>query len=573
MQRWACPEIGLNAGNWKLTRIVMISSLLNSKFKTQPAKLRRVPAGLWVPAGLAALLAAIPLAYVALRAAQGDAELWQRVLNAQLPGLLANTLLLALLVAGGTALLGTALAWLVERTDLPGRAAWRWLLALPLGMPPYVGAVCYLTLLRPRGLLERRLVELDLVDFGSLPLQRIYGLGGAAAVLLLYTYPYVYLLCGAALRQGSQHLDELARVSGRGPWDRFRLVALPLLRPSIGAGALLAVLYTLADFGVVALLRYQTFSVAIYTQFTGQLDRSGAAILSLPLIGLTLLVLAGEARLTRRTRTAQIGRSWRPPQPLRLGRWRGAALALVALIAGAAIVLPLLLLVTWTAQALMDQSALARIWGSSRSAIWPAAWNSLWTASVAACLTTLLALAPAILVARAPGRASRTLVLLCQAGYALPGVVVALSLVLLINRLAPWLAGTITALLVAYVVRFLPQALQAAHAAALAITPSVEEAARTLGHRPLATLRRITLPLMAPGLASGWALVFLTSLKELPATLLLRPAGFDTLPVRIWVPASEAVYTEAAPAALLLSVCALLPLVLLARRQNGIVPL
>ena len=532
-----------------------------------------MPGVVWVAAAGTALLAAVAPGYVAVRAVEGDPALWHRLWSGSAPALLANTLLLALVVALGTAALGTVLAWLVERTDLLGRALWRELLALPLGMPPYVGATCYITLLRPRGLLERWLAGLGLVEPGTLPLQRIYGLGGAALLLILYTYPYVYLLTAAALRQGSHHFDELARISGIGPWARFRRVTLRFLRPSIGAGALLAILYTLADLGVVALLRYQTFSVAIYAQFTGQIDRASAAILSLPLIALTLLVLAGEARLAQRTSIVQVGRSWRPVRPTRLGRWRSAALALVALVCGAALVLPLGLLGLWTVQALLDQSHLARVWGSNRAAIWPAAWNSLWTASVAASVATLLALAPGLLLARTRSWGGRALALLCQTGYALPGVVVALSLVLLVNRALPWLTGTIAPLLAAYVLRFLPQALQAVHASALALAPGLEEAARTLGHRPLAVLWRVTLPLMAPGLTSAWALVFLTSMKELPATLLLRPAGFDTLPVRIWIPASQAVYTEAAPAALLLSLCALLPLaLLLARRTASIVP-
>ncbi len=513
----------------------------------------------------------VPLGYVALRAAEGDPELWLRLWTGPAPALLANTLVLALAVALGTIILGTGLAWLVERTDLPGRSIWRWLLALPLGMPPYVTAVCYLTLLRPRGLLERWLVANEMVEPGSLPLQWIYGLSGAALVLIFCTYPYVYLLVGAALRQSSQHFDELARVSGLNPWARFWQVTLPLLRPSIGAGALLAVLYTLADFGVVALLRYQTFSVAIYTQFTGRLDRSGAAILSLPLIALTMLVLASENWISRRVNRTQVGRSWRPIRPQDLGRWRTGALFLALIVCSLALLLPVSLLVMWTLQGMLDESDLTRIWGASRNAIWGAAWNSLWTAGVAASLATLLALPPALLATRVPGGASRFLALLCQSGYALPGVVVALSMVLLVNRSMPWLAGTTMGLLAAYVVRFLPQALQAAHAAAAVIAPGMEEAARTLGRRPLAALWQITLPLMAPGLASGWAMVFLTSLKELPATLLLRPAGFDTLPVRIWIPSSEAVYTEAAPAALLLSVCALLPLALLLRRNTSII--
>jgi iron(III) transport system permease protein len=538
---------------------------------TNRTSLRRHPIAFAV-ALLTALLVTIPIGYVLLRAGQGDSSVWARLWSGPIASLSFNTLVLAMVVAFGTAVLGTLLAWLVERTTLPGRVVWRWLLALPLGVPPYVAAVCYITLLRPSGLLEDWLVAYGLTRQGTLPFRSIFGLGGSALVIILCTYPYVFLLVSAALRQGSHHFEELARVSGLSSWQRFRQVVLPLVRPSVGAGALLAVLYTLADFGVVALMRYQTFSTAIYIQFTGRLDRSGAAVLSLPLIALTLLVLAGEGYLNRKS-NVQIGRSWKPVLPSPLGRWRGIALVFVVGVCGLALVLPLGLLVMWTLQGLADQSELSRIYGTGRNAIFPAAWNSVWISALAATLTMLLALAPALLVVQLPGRVSRAVALFCQSGYALPGVVVALSLVLLINRSLPWLTGTVLAILAAYVIRFLPQGFQAAHTAARTISPGVAEAARTLGHAPRSTLWRVTLPLMMPGLASGWAMVFLTTMKELPATLLLRPAGFDTLPVRIWIPANEAVYTEAAPAALLLVLCALLPLaLLLSRRKSGIVP-
>ncbi len=527
-----------------------------------------LPGWLWSLAGLTACIATIPLGYVLLRASQGTAAQWQQLWRGQVPLLMANTLVLAALVGLGAAVLGTVLAWIVERTSVPGRNVWRWVLALPLGMPPYVGAICYVTLLRPRGLLERWLADAGLVPLGTLPFRSFFGLGGAAFIIILCTYPYVYLLVSATLRQGSHHFEELARVSGLNPWRRFVRVVLPLLRPGIGAGALLAVLYTLSDFGVVALLRYQTFSVAVYNQFVGRLDRSGAAILSVPLVLLTLGVLAAESYASRRS-VVQVNRSWRPARPHDLGRWAWVANGTMLLVAGLALAVPLALLCWWSVQSFTNATELSRIWSAERGIIWKAAWNSIWISAVAATLTLLLALAPALLLARVPGHASRILALLSQAGYALPGVVVSLSLVLLVNRSLPALAGSTLVLLLAYVVRFLPQALQAVHGAARAVSPTLDAASRTMGVGPFETFRRVTLPLMAPGLASGWALAFLTTMKELPSTLLLRPAGFDTLPVRIWIPASEAVYVEAAPAALVLTLCALLPLALMLSRRNA----
>jgi iron(III) transport system permease protein len=325
---------------------------------------------------------------------------------------------------------------------------------------------------------------------------------------------------------------------------------------------LLVMLYALADFGVPALLRLPTFSTAIYGRFTGQIDRAGAAMLSLPLIIATLGLIILEERLAGRG-GAQINRSWRPQLPRSLGRWHIPALLGLLGISSAALIGPIATLVYWSTNVVSASEIASRV--PLNRLLQIGIGNIAFVAGVAT-LTTVLAITPALLLRRG-GIIGTILARISQAGYALPGVVVALSIVLVINQGAPWLAGGLIPLVLAYIIRFLPQAVQSLDAAFEQIAPSLEEAGRSLGQTANNVIRQIVLPLAAPGLQASWALLFLSMLKELPATLLLRPAGFDTLAVRIWMPASDGLYTAAAVPALILLVGALLPLALVLRNQ------
>ena len=520
---------------------------------------------LLVAASGVAALVAMPLLYVLYRAAAADAETWARLWQTRLAGLLYNTLALMGTVTLGTLTLGAALAWLVERTDLPLRRMWRWLLALPLAMPAFIGAVVHVALLRPRGgILPRFFSETLGVD---LPLPSPFGFWGAAFMLTLFMYPYVFLLSAAAFRSLHASLEEAARALGRNVWQTVWEVTLPVLRPGLGAGALLVALDILAEYGTVALLRYETFSAAIFLQLSGRYDRSAASILSGVLVTLAVLVLAGEIRLQGRARYEQLSGSWRPAPPLRLGSWRWPALALVVFVSLVTLFVPLALLSAWTVQGWFDTSYPANVYRASLNGLGRYVWNSLWSSGLAAAAAVGLSLPVAYLAVRYPRLTSQTLSRLCQVGYALPGVVVALSLILLVNRWLPFLYATPLVVVLAYVVRHMPQAVRASEAALAQVSPSLEEAARSLGRRPAMTVLTVTLPLIWPGLLAGAALVFLTSLKELPATLLLRPAGFDTLAVRVWLAAGDGIYTHAAPLALLLIACAAGPLAFLLRRN------
>jgi iron(III) transport system permease protein len=517
-------------------------------------------------AGLVLLFVAIPVAYIFLRAAGADPADWQRLLQVRIWKLLGNTLLLVLAVTSGALVTGVSMAWLTERTDLPGRKILRWLFALPLAIPAYIGAIVHLALLRPHGGLLPRLLE----DVFGRPVVTPSPLGfwGAAFILTLFTFPYVYLLSGAAFRSLHASLEEAARTLGYRPWQALVGVTLPALRPGLLAGALLVALDILAEYGTVALLRYETFSSAIFVQLSGRYDRSAASVLSGVLVTLAIFILWTELRVQGQARFTQMESGWRPAPLAALGRWRFPALLLALGVVTTSLLVPVGVLLFWSVQAVLDPQTLQAVFRTGSQGFGSFAWNSLWTSTLAAIAAVTLSLPVALFSVRHPGRLSRLVARFCQIGYAIPGVVIALSLVLLVNRSLPFLYATPLVVVIAYVLRHMPQAVRASEAALNQLSPLLEEAARTSGRTALQAFIQVTLPLILPGLLAGGSLVFLTSLKELPATLLLRPAGFDTLAVRVWVWASDGFYVQAAPAALFLVLASALPLSFLLRREQ-----
>lgn len=519
----------------------------------------RRPPLLWIAAGAVACAAALPLAYVLVRAAGVGSETWSVLLERRIPDLLASTLGLAATVCAATLALGTALAYLVVRTDLPARRPLAVLLSLPLAVPPYVGAIAYADVLGPRGGLR------ELLGVERLP--SIFGFPGAALVLTLFTYPYVYLFAAAALANVSPHHEEAARSLGRRPLAAFASTTARLISPALAGGVLLVGLYVLSDFGTVSLMRFDTFTTVIYEQLGGRFDPPAAAALSSVLVLLTLAFLLAAMRVRGRGRFEQtaVG-GFAAPAPRELGRARLPALAAVCAVLALALALPLARLATWTASAIGEHD-LGEYWG------WAA--NSLLVATIAAAACVALALPVAAVMARARrggGPAGLAVGWLAQAGYALPGVIVALALVAISTRWIDPLYGTFALLVAGLAIRFLPQAIQGEEAGLQQIGQGLVEAARGLGASRVRAFARVVVPLLRPAVAASWAVVFLTAIKELPATLILRPIGFDTLAVRVWVPARDGLYAEAAPAALLLVLISAVPLYLLLSRRRGPVP-
>lgn len=503
---------------------------------------RRPPLPLVLAASLVVAALLLPLAYLAIRVA-GDASRALAILGERSTWQLVwNTALLVVGVSVAAVLVAVPLAWLVTRTDLPLRRAWAVAGALPLVIPSYVAALCLLGFFGQRGLLA------DALGIDNFP--DVTGYWGALAALTLATYPYVFLLTQAALRDLDPSLEEAARGMGVSGWRSFARVTLPAIRPSIGLGVLLVALYTLSDFGVVSLMRYDALTSAIYLQYRSLFDRTPAATLALLLVALTAIALVVEYRTRQRGRLHRSGPGTaRPAAPVRLGRWTAPALAFCGLVTSLFLVLPSVVLVTWLARGIANDSELAAPWGALA--------DSLGASGLAAVAAVLAALPVAVLATRYPARRTRALERLSYAGNALPGLVIALALVFFAARYASPVYQTLGLLVFAYVVRFFPQAMSGVESSLQRVSPRVEEASRGLGRGPLATLALVTVPLARSGVLAGAALVFLSAMKELPATLLLRPIGFETLATEIWKLTQVGAYSRAAlPALVLIAVSA-----------------
>jgi iron(III) transport system permease protein len=445
-------------------------------------------------------------------------------------------------------LLALPLSWLVVRTDLPFRSLCRWLGIIPLAIPSYIGALTYIALLGPVGTVNTWMSDITGVQG---PWVNIYGYWGGVFILGLFTYPYIFLLVTSALEATNPAVEETARSLGEGPLGVFRRVTLPMLRPSILAGGLLAFLYALSDFGSLSLLRVHVFTTEIYHQLNTRFDQAASSMLSFVLVLITLVVLVGQRFLVGRRSYVTVTGTARVARRVALGRWRWLASLSAGAILGLSVLLPLGVLILQAGTIGQVVEVFQDQWVFFR--------NSLWIASLAAVVAAVLGLLIVYTGRRLKGSILSRFSGMVQMGYAIPGTVLGLSLILLYNTYVPWLYGTVAVLILAYVIRFLTQSLQGVEAAFSGINPHLEEAGRSLAASPGKVLRRVLAPLLRPALIAVWALVFISGMKELDATLLLRPPGFDTLPVRVYIHTVEAEYAKAASLSLLLITFTALP--------------
>jgi iron(III) transport system permease protein len=488
---------------------------------------------------LAAAVAVVPLVYLAVRTGEAG---WSRIaaelLTRRTAVLAGRSLALAGVVTAGCVLLGLGSAFLVTRTDLPGRSVFAVLAALPLAVPTYVAGFAWVS-----------------------TVDGFQGFWPAALVLTVCSYPYVFLPAAAALTGADPAQEEVSRALGRGPWRTFSGVTLRQVRPAVAAGALLVALYVLSDFGAVSIVRVDTFTRAIFTSFTLGFDRTGALVLSTVLVGLTVLLLTGEGVTRRRgARYARVSGADRPPPRLALRAARWPAVGVLAGLALLALGVPAASLARWLAAGVSGPGSLPDVLA--------AAGSSLGVSLAGATLTLLLALPVGLLAARAPGPLAAGLERLTFLAHALPGLVIGLSLVFFGINVAYPLYQSVWLLALGYAVLFLPLAVGAVAAAAAQCPPALEEVACALGRPPLAVFGTVTLRLTLPGLGAGAALTLLTCMKELPATLLLRPTGMDTLATELWSHTAVAEYAAAAPYAALLVALAALPTWILAVRTG-----
>lgn len=518
----------------------------------------RPPVIIWLPAVIIALAVLLPLAYLVLRTLGGGGEAWDLLFRTRTLAILGRTLGLVVAVTGISAAISLPIAWLTTRTDLPLRRAWAVLTVLPLAIPSYVAGFVVVAALGPRGILQQALAGL----FGLERLPDIYGFPGALLTITMVTFPYVLLTMQVSIRGQDPCLEEASRSLGHGPWNTFRRVTLPQLRPSIAAGSLLVALYTLRDFGAVSLLRYETFTWAIYLQYQTSFDRMVAAALSLVLVAVAILILFGEVRTRGRAQYHRVSVGVeRLAGNVRLGRWRWPALGFCGLVVLLSLIMPMSILGYWLVRGVSA--------GEPFNVVWAPALNSGYVAGLAALVTIAAALPVVILSVRYSSRISSLLERGTYIGFALPGIVVALALVFFGANYATPIYQTLGLLIFAYVILFLPQAVGAVRSSLLQLSPRVEEAARSLGSSSWRVLLRVTIPMVRPGILAGAALVFLTSMKELPATLLLSPIGFKTLAISIWSATDEAFFTRAAIPALLLILISSIPMAFIVTRERG----
>ncbi len=525
--------------------------------------------GLGVP--LIALIMAVPVLVVLSSVLRPAGEVWRHLAATVLPAYVGNTLLLMLGVGVGSLLIGVSCAWLCTLCRFPGRKIFQWALLLPMAMPAYIIAYTYTGMLDFAGPLQSLLRAWFDWGYGDYWFPRIRSLGGAVAMLSLVLYPYVYLLARAAFIEQSVCVLEVSRTLGCGPWRSFFTVALPLARPAIMAGLTLALMETLADFGTVQYFGVDTFTTGIFRTWYGLGDMAAATQLAAMMMSFVLVLIILERWSRRRSRYHHTGGGQRELPGYVLGGGRATLASLICFLplffgfllpAGQ---LALWALVTWEQS--FDQYFLELM------------RNSLLLAAAAALLTLGCALILAYGQRLRPTPVVALAVRIAAMGYAVPGLVIAIGVIIplawLDNTIDGWmrvhfnmatgllLSGTVAALLFAYMARFMAVALHTVEAGLGKIKPSMDDVARVLGQTPLGVLGRVHLSVMRGTLLTALLLVFVDVLKELPATLVLRPFNFNTLAVRAFELASDEFLAQSSLAALAIVAAGILPVILL----------
>lgn len=505
----------------------------------------RAPFGLTAVAVAIGLIFLGPFAYVVWRNVGLGTDLGSILFDGDTLRPLSQSLRLGVAVAVSAAVIGTGLAWLTVRSDIPGRRVWRLLAPLPLVFPSFVGASALLAGFASGGLMEELLTP-----FGIETLPDMRGFRGAWLVLTLFTYPYVYLPVAARMASLPPSLEESARLLGRSPVAVFRTVVLPQASSAVWAGSLLVFLYAISDFGAVTLLGYDTLTEQIFADKL--FDQPRAMGLSLVLGGVALIVVIAERSLDRRRRRVEVVRS-RESLVVPLGRWRWPAVAVVTGFLGNALVGPVAVLGFWAWRGMTADSASVGLATDMGDLVGPTL-RSAGAGLITAAIAIVVVLPLAWTISRYRSRVAWAANSMVVAGFALPGVVIALSLVFwaidapLISR---WYQ-TLPLLIIAYVLHFGAQATRAAQVAVDAVPRRLGDAAATLGASRPRRFFSVEIPLMMPGLLAGAGLVMLSTMKELPATLLLAPIGFDTLATEIWGAGDRGALSQGALASLML---------------------
>lgn len=528
----------------------MTAGLISAPAETSPPPRagRRSSRGWWIAAGVILLPALVPpvsLAWQVIFNGAGTSVPIERLIE-----LLFNTVVLTIAVTATALAIGTTTAWLTARSDLRGRRIWTVVMAVPLVVPSYVAALTIVGATGSTGVAATWL---------GITIPTPYGFLGAWLALSVFLAPMAHLIVTPALNLVDPATEEAATGLGAGRRRVFFTITLPQLRPALVSAGLMIGLYTVSDFGAVSLLRFDTFTRAIFTLYQGQIDRRPAAALSLVLMVLALVILFIERR-TRTRASYSTTKMKRNARPVPLGRWsKRMAVAFLGGYATLALAIPLAVLVFWVVRGVGA--------GQTIGTLWDEVARSLGVSLIAAVVAVVAALPIAMVTTWKRARASNATESVVWAIYALPHITVGVAVISFALQFARPLYQTVGLLIVVYAAMFLAQSVGPAQDSFLRASPDLEDASRGLGHGQLSTLIRVTIPLATPGLVAGGALVFLSVMKELPATLLLRPNGFETLAIRVWSATGEGFYTRASVAGLALLAVSIVPLLVLTYRD------
>lgn len=495
---------------------------------------KRAPLYFVIPAAIIAAGVLLPLVYLVLRASEADWETSSALIFRERNLVLFwNTVKLTLGVMFTTTLIAGPLAWLTVRTDIPYKKWLTLVSVMPLAIPGYILAYALLGMGGANG---------TFYHWFGLEIPRLTGYWGSLISISLYTYPYMYLNLRSGLLGLDPAVEEAARSLGNSSFRVYSRIVMPQLRPAFLAGFLIIGLYVLGDFGAVSLMRFETFSYALFLQYSASYDRIYAAWLALMLLGLTATILVVEYRLLRNMLFHRVGTGTaRKIRLSRLGKLKYPAYGGLALLIIFAIVIPVATIFFWGTRTTT---------GVNWNELFSTLWMSVSASAPAAILTAMMAVPMAYISIRFPSRISRGLERIAYFGYATPPLALALAFIFFSLNSAPWLYQTVTLLVVAYSLHFLAEAMGPVRSALYQAPPRLEEAARSLGLSPFNAFMKSTFPLLRNGIVAGASLVFLSCMKELPIAILLSPIGFETLALNVWSYSNEAMFANAAPFAL-----------------------
>ena len=520
-------------------------------------RIQSTPIALSITCGIIALIALSPLAYIILKAVNSDFESWKWLLRWNTAIILWHSLLLSVTVTAVSASIALPIALLTCRTNIRLRKFWDVTTVLPLVIPSYVGAYLFISAIGPKGIIQN--IAEPLLGWERLP--DMYGFTGAVIVLTLLNYPYVLLTLRSTINQIDPSEEESARLLGLNPLTTLLRITIPQIRPALVSGSLLVVLYTLSDFGAVSILRYKTFTWSIYNQYEASFDRNTAALLSVLLCMVATSFVYLESITRGRVKYFRVSTGSARSQPtVELGLWQLPCIFFCGSIVLVSVAIPMSVLTYWLLRGISSGEQLSILFGASL--------NSL-TLAILTSVTVIGSVIPvAYLSVRHRNYFSGLVEKACFTGFALPSVAVSISLVFFAAQIGKPIYQSIWLLVLACFILYLPTGLGAVRSTMLHISPRIDESSRTLGRGALRTSISVTLPLLKPGIVMGGAIVFLVTMKELPAVLMLSPLDFSTLTSEIWSYSSEAFFAKAALPSLILILLSSVPLTLILAKSG-----